>query len=72
MNIFSRIKLRRQREQGLFMILDGLKIQYDQAVWHLEASDLSETMRNYWGARKHVVEYWMKEAQSAVDGKLHF
>lgn len=72
MNIFRRIKLRNQQAEGLFLIHDGLKLQLNQAIWHLECTDLSEAQRAYWNARKNFAEYWENEAQNALDGKLHF
>lgn len=72
MNVFRRIKLRKQQAEGLFLIHGGLKVQLSHAVSHLERTDLPETQRVYWNALKNFAEYWENEAQNALDGKLHF
>lgn len=72
MNIFRRMKLNREKAEGLHIILEGMKVQLDQAEWHLQLTELSEKQREYWKTRKNVVEYWKNEVQNAMDGKLHY
>ena len=65
-------KLLKRRSEGLYLIIDGLKVQKEQAEWHLGWSDLSKEARLQWETRKKVVDYWLSEAESAYVGDLHY
>ena len=56
------------------MIHEGMKIQLEQANWHLNENILSPESKEYefWRSRHHLLEYWIRETEKAINGKLHY
>ncbi len=70
--LIKRHKLRKQREQGLKMIYDGLMVQLEQARGMADIQEYSDSMRAFWDARYKTLKYWTEEAKAAMEGRLHF
>ena len=70
--LIKRHKLRKQREQGLKMIYDGLMVQLEQARFMADVQDLPDSIRAFWHARYKTLKYWAEEAKAAMEGRLHF
>lgn len=73
-NFFQNLKKRNFQLEGLRMIHEGMKVQIEQAKWHLDEAILSPESKEYefWRARHHLLEYWMKEVDKAINDKLHY
>ena len=72
MNIFKKIKRRRQCIEGLAILEDGIKIGLNQAEWHLGFNDLTEEEKIRYETIKRHCEYLLNEIKDIWDGKLHY
>lgn len=69
---FKKRKQQRQYIEGLSLLESGLKVQLEQAKWHLGFDDLTKEEQTRWETLKKHCEYVLNEINDIWSGKLHY
>lgn len=73
----KKYKRLKQISEGLALLEDGIRVQLEQANWHLNLSPedmakMSEYEKTHWTVYKKHSEYVLSQISDIWDGKLHY
>lgn len=66
-------KLRKRQAEGLLLIRDGMQVQLNQYKWRQgNDNDVNNPQTAVYNTAIKMLEYWIAEADKALNGELHF
>lgn len=70
MNIFRRLKQLQEREAGLLILYEMMKVQFEYDKNMASNPNQSKTLQSFYKGRLANLKFWKKEVEDIINGKF--